>query len=451
MDNYLKRLSIALEDDFKIQFYDPAFVRIRSAAREMDVTLGQVERTSVLTNNRAFAKVTPAATMEFNLPKRNIAVVEALDGAKALVQDYGALLQDPTFLSAFQLMGGAPGNGKMQNVTPGLPSQPDEHQMGVTPGPIAPTGSALQSLVPDPSIYKFETGTGFEIRPVIQPDGHSIVYDFNYMYTTNVREPVRADEKHLGRIRRHFIDTQVQTSSFEIREVSRYQVALKAARTDRGVPLFEDIPLVGAAFRPAPSAESSIQQNVILGYSVVYPTLFDLMGLRWAPSVVDLNHVSVRDSEHIVRGRNMAVTDSVFDITTRTVDDILGIELDTPEHYRPDLYHRKRQPSPYHPGGYTYPNREPNDDPSGQGFEVRDRRPIEMRQPPYDRRFRNPIRHEGLRDGTQGLEYEYLGPPASNGSDPDPNDSALSQSPSAGEDFTQTQLRLIVPAEEGVR
>ena len=34
------------------------------------------------------------------------------------------------------------------------------------------------------------------------PHGDSAVYDFDYMYTTNIREPVRADEKHVGRIKR---------------------------------------------------------------------------------------------------------------------------------------------------------------------------------------------------------------------------------------------------------
>src|SRR5690606_8503968 len=100
------------------------------------------------------------------------------------------------------------------------------------------------------------------IRPVIQPDGHSIIYGFDYMYTTNVREPVRADEKHLGRVKRHFVHTDVQTSSYELREISRYTVALKASRTAKGVPLLEDVPLVGTLFRPLPSAESSLQENI---------------------------------------------------------------------------------------------------------------------------------------------------------------------------------------------
>jgi hypothetical protein len=404
MDNHLKRLSIALEDDFKLQFYDPAFVRIRDAAREWDVTLGQVERTSILTNNRAFAKVMPQATMEFDLPKRKIAVAEAFDSAKALVDDYGALLNDPTFLAAYQIMGGKASNGKVQNVLPGLPSQTDEQQMGFSNPFAGPPGSSLQALVPDPSVYKFETGTGFEVRPVIQPDGNSIVYDFNYMYTTEVREPVRADEKHLGRIKRHFINTQVQTSSFELREISRYQVALKAARTSQGVPLLQDIPIAGLAFRPLPSAESSIQQNVILGSSVVYPTLFDLMGLRWAPSVVDLNHISVRDAEHVVRGRRWSIESSVFQQSSEYVDRLLGIEYDTPQQYRPDLYHRHWEPSPYHPGGHTFPGRRPDDDPTGQGYERPDRRPQEWREPPYDRRFRRPTMYETIPD--QGPRFD---------------------------------------------
>ncbi len=396
MDNYLKRLSIALEDDFKVQFYDPAFVRIREASRQWDVTLGAVERTSILTNNRAFAKVMPQATMEFDLPKRDIAIKEALDGALAASQDMGALLNDPTFLATFKMLGGGPMPSKVENVLPGLPSSTDEQMMGRSPGQPSEFGTSLEALIPDPSIYKFETGTGFEIRPVIQPDGNSVVYDFNYMYTTNIREPVRADEKHLGRVKRHFINTQVQTSSFELREVSRYQVTLKAARTAKGVPLLEDIPIAGQLFRPLPSDESSIQENIVLAHCVVYPTLYDLMGLHWAPSVVDIDHVSVRDAGHVVRGRYETLTNTIFDATSQRVDEILDIQQASPEHYRPDLHHRHTRPSPYHPGGYTHPEAEKFVDPSGRGFERPDRRPAEMREPPYDPRFRAPIRYESV-------------------------------------------------------
>jgi len=395
MDNYLKRLAIALEDDFKVQFYEPAFVRIRSNARTKFVTLSQIERTSILTNNRAFGKVSPQATMEFDLPKRKLALVEAFDAAKAVAQDAGALLNDPTFLATFQMMGGGPVGTQVQGVLPSLPSSTDQAIMGITGENTRDIGAALQALVPPPAIYKFETGTGYEIRPVIQPDGHSVMFDFLYMYTTNIREPVGGDEKHLGRVRRHFIDTQVQLSSFEMRELSRYQVALKVARTAQGVPLLQDIPLLGVAFRPLPSQESSIQQNVILGQTVVYPTLFDLMGLRWAPAVIDLNHTDLRNQNHVVRGRNRAMEDAVFRISSESVDEMLDLSRRSPQHVRPDLYHPQRMPSPYHPNGYRYEPNDPNFvDPTGQQFEQLDRRPIEFQTPSYDSRFRRPIRIE---------------------------------------------------------
>lgn len=427
IDNYLKRLAIALEDDFKVQFYDPAFAGVRAASREWDVNLGQVERTTILTNNRQFAKVSPQATMEFDLPKRAPMIVEGMSGARALVQEYGTLLQDPTFLSLAGMMSGSPAvagvasgpptpglpnqglrTAAVRNVLPGQSTDSAEQLMSQTGGPDRRFGAALEGLIPDPAVYKFETGTGFEIRPVIQPDGHSVIYDFDYMYTTNVREPVRPDEKHLGRVKRHFIHTQVQTSSFELREISRYQVALKASRTSRGVPLLEDIPGAGVLFRPLPSDESSLQQNIILAQSTVYPTLFDLMGLRWSKYVVDLDHINLRDLEHVTRGREQVIHDFTFDEASRRVDRFLDIQSKEEEHVRPDLYHQQRSPSPNHPGGFQHEPEKPKTDPRNRSFSIPDRRPEEFRTPAYDSLRRNPIEHDLRQMPTPGGQPEDI-------------------------------------------
>lgn len=319
VDNYLKRLAIAMEDDVQAQFYEPAFQRIRRVSRTWDVTLSQIETTTVLTNNRTLAKVSPSATFEFDLPKRDILLAEALNGSKALADEYGNLLKDGTFLAGAEMLSGQPAaavvgdNAPMQAI-PGLPAN---HQFG----------SDLQQLIPDPEIYKFETGTGFEIRPVIQPDGHSIVYTFDYLYSTNVREPVRADEKHLGRVKRHFVHTDVQTSSYELREITRYTVALKASRTGRGVPLFEDIPVVGAAFRPLPSDESSLQTNIILGSSTIYPTVFELMGLRWSRYVDDMASPALADQKQMQANRREELRRQLLHTTTGTVNKRIGLDL----------------------------------------------------------------------------------------------------------------------------
>ena len=380
IDAYIKRLMTALDDDFNTQFYYPTFRKVREASHLWDVQMGQVETTNVLANNRAFAKVSPEATMEFDLPKRNILIAEAMNGAKAMVQDFGALAQDPTFLAMAKMGSGAPtaspsagaagGLSTVRNVLPGLSTDTAEEVLGQQGPGGSQFGAAFESLIPDPAIYKFETGTGWEIRPVIQPDGQALVFHFNYMYSTNIREPVRADEKHLGRVKRHFVDTDVQLSNFELREISRYTVALKASRTARGVPLFEDIPLLGTLFRPLPSDESSLQQNIVLGQATIFPTLFDLMGLRWAPVVADLDPLRLSNDEFIVRGRRRALMNRVFDQSSGQVDEFLRI----PDgERRMDLYRSQETIPSQHPNGYEGPGANLRDSQLQEGYRSNDR------------------------------------------------------------------------------
>lgn len=376
IDNYIKRLATALESDFNTQFYYPSFRGVREASRYWDVNLGQIETTGILANNRAFAKVSPQATMEFDLPKRDILIAEAMNGAKAMVDDFGALVNDPSFLALAALgsgqspasqMGGASGGlGSVRSVLPGTDSATAEKLLSQSGPGQAKLGSALESLIPDPAIYKFETGTGFEIRPVIQPDGQAVVFHLNYLYTTNVREPVRADEKHLGRVKQHFIDTDVQLSNYELREVSRYMVALKASRTARGVPLLEDVPIAGVLFRPLPQQESSLQENLILAQATIYPTLFDLMGLRWAPAVADLDPLRLSNEEFVVRNRHRALQNRVYDYSSSKVDEFLRIpEADR----RPDLYRTQETIPALHPNGYQGPGLNLRDSQMQEGFQ----------------------------------------------------------------------------------
>ncbi|MEI7698517.1 MAG: hypothetical protein WCK86_01870 [Planctomycetia bacterium] len=360
IDNYLHQLGTALEDDFNTQFYQPAFRHVREASYFYDVSVGQIETTSIVANNRAFAKVSPQATMEFDLPKRDILINEAANSALAAYNDYGALLNDPNFVSLLKLYGGqSPGNtfggtGSPQIIRtlPGLPSGTDSQFMTSPSNNVPRIGSNLEALIPDPAVYKFETGTGYEIRPVIYPDGQAVVYHLNYLFTTNIREPVRADEKHLGRVRQHFIDTDVVSGNYELREVSTYRVALKAARSARGVPFLEDIPVAGVLFRPAVNAESSLQQNVILSQTVIYPTLFDLMGLRWAPAVAELDSLSLREREFVAGERERFLTNEVFDEASGQVDNFMRIEE---SRRRADLYRTQETIPHLHPNGYQGP------------------------------------------------------------------------------------------------
>lgn len=348
IDNYLKRIATALEDDFNTQFYYPAFKEARDASRYWNVSFGSMETSSILTNNRSLGKVAPKATIEFDLPKRQLAIIEGMNIAEAAFKEYGALVNDPTFLAITSMNGG-------ENVQGGYTIQPDslDKQVLGQPGLQGQRfGSAFENLIPDPAVFKFETGTGFTVRPVIQPDGQAVVFDLNYLYRTNVREPVRADEKHLGRIKEHFIDTDVQLGNYELREISRFVIALKASRTANGVPLLSDVPGVGVLFRPTPSAESSLQQSQIMSQTVIYPTLFDLMGLRWAPAVADVGPLELSNREFISKGRDRFLQNRVYDYAGSQVDQFLQIE--EPER-RSDLYRSQETIPDVHPNGYMGP------------------------------------------------------------------------------------------------
>ncbi|NQU24301.1 MAG: hypothetical protein HQ567_23715 [Candidatus Nealsonbacteria bacterium] len=382
IDNYIKRLATALESDLNTQFYGPSFRGVREASRSWDVNLAAIETTGILANNRAFAKVSPQATMEFDLPKRAPLMNEAVGGALAMMKDVGALANDPSFLAMASLNAGQPtsslaagaggGYGSVRNVLPGLSTSTGEELLSQNGPGQAKFGSAMEALIPDPAIYKYETGTGYEIRPVIQPDGQAVVFQFKYMYTTNVREPVRADEKHLGRVKRHFIDTDVQLSNYELREVSRYQVALKTSRTSRGVPLLEDIPIAGVLFHPLPQQESSLQENLILAQATIYPTLFDLMGLRWATAVADLDPLRMSNQEFIVRNRRRVLQNRVYDYSTGKVDEFLRIpEADR----RADLYRSQESIPAVHPNGYRGPGLDYRDSRMQEGYQPRRTQP----------------------------------------------------------------------------
>jgi len=77
------------------------------------------------------------------------------------------------------------------------------------------------------------------------------------------------------------VEADVQMPSLEVQEVSRFRVALDSDEQGKGIPLMEDVPGVGALFRPRRAAASTNQENIILVEAVVYPTALALAGKCW--------------------------------------------------------------------------------------------------------------------------------------------------------------------------
>jgi hypothetical protein len=101
-----------------------------------------------------------------------------------------------------------------------------------------------------------------------------------------------------------------------------------------------------------PSQESSLQQNVILGQATIFPTLFDLMGLRWAPAVSDVDPLALSNAEFVVRNRRRELMNRVFDFSSSKVDEFLRVP---PAERRTDLYRTQETIPAQHPNGYTGP------------------------------------------------------------------------------------------------
>ncbi len=86
---------------------------------------------------------------------------------------------------------------------------------------------------------------------------------------------------------RHTVNTEVQLSNLEIREISRYESNAKVGIPTRyygGIPLLTDIPglkpipLIGWFVRRGGS-NAEVQQSVIFGQTTIYPTIGSIVDL----------------------------------------------------------------------------------------------------------------------------------------------------------------------------
>ena len=145
---------------------------------------------------------------------------------------------------------------------------------GLTSAP----GKHLESLTTPSERTRVSVGDEIDFTPVIQPDGATVAFHLQYAHAPQ-RQNDGASESAVG-LGKHYIDTQVQVQNHELKEVSRFRSEMNASEQGRGVMLLEDVPVVGALFRPRRATASTIQQNMILTSVVIYPTSAT-MGRGW--------------------------------------------------------------------------------------------------------------------------------------------------------------------------
>ena len=254
-DQMLKEMIIAVEDDLDRLFVQPMLRSLRKDLQRKGIGVGIVQRTSVLATNRLLARVEPRASAQLPLGQQT----DVLQAAQQLSEIF------------FAAQGG---------------------------GPLGALG-ALQSLprTPQAELFGLTTGNVFQVTPVFDPSGQALRFRFDYILQSMIQEPNGTVNPQLPRIERHTVNTEVQLSNLELREISRYESNARlgiATRYAGGLPIFKDlpyvryIPLIGWFVRTSGKAAVT-QESLIFGQTTMYPTIGDIMGLLTTEPTVDIS------------------------------------------------------------------------------------------------------------------------------------------------------------------
>ena len=249
-DQMLKELITAAEDDLDRHYVRPLLYRLRDDMKGQGINVGILNRTSVLASNRQVARVDPLASAQLEMGS----TTDLLEASRQLA----------TLYSATQV----PGVASVVNALDAMPKQENGAIYGVT------------------------SGGRFEVTPVIDPSGQALRFKFDYVLQNQLRDPDGTVDPLLPRVSRHTINTEVQLSNLEIRNISQFEASTKLGLPTKytgGLPIFNDIPgireipLIGWFKRRADKA-ASIQQSIVLAQTTIYPTIGDISGLLVQPN-----------------------------------------------------------------------------------------------------------------------------------------------------------------------
>lgn len=247
-DQMLKEIISAFEDDLDRHFIQPMIERLRrDLVDEKGISVGLVQRTSVLATNRLQARVDARGTAQLPLGEQQ----DILQGIQQLAQ-----------LTLAGQTGGVLG------VLGGLNALPRDEDS-------------------QREIYGISTNGMFQITPVFDPSGQALRFKLDQVFSTRITEPNGSTNPQLARIERHTINTEVQLSNLELREISRFNTnaRLGLATQKKGgipilkyIPIIDEVPLLGWFVRKRGKAAVT-QQSIIFGQTTIYPTIGDIFDL----------------------------------------------------------------------------------------------------------------------------------------------------------------------------
>jgi hypothetical protein len=245
-DGLLNEFTKAFEDDLHREFIEPMLERLRAKLRSKGVGVGVIQRTSVLATNRLIARVDPRATAELEL-------------------------------------------GEETNILQAVQQLAQLTMAAQTGGPLGVLGTfgAQQGDERPPEVYGLTTGNTFQVTPIFDPTGQALRFRFDFVGSTRIRDPNDTVNPRLPRIERHTVNTEVQLSNMEIREVSRFDSNARLGlpvRTAGGIPIIKDlpgmdrVPILGWFVRRTGKAAVT-QQSIIFAQTTMSPTIGDILDL----------------------------------------------------------------------------------------------------------------------------------------------------------------------------
>ena len=245
-DGMLDTFTKAIEDDLDREVVQPMLDRLRARLRSKGIGVGVVQRTSVLATNRLIARVDPRATAELSLGEET----NILQAVQQLAQ-----------LTLAAQTGG--GLGALST----LRAQAGQER--------------------PPEVFGLTTGNTFQVTPIFDPTGQGLRFRFDFVGMTRIREPNDSTDPRLPRIERHTVNTEVQLSNLEIREVSRFDSNARLGQPTRiwgGLPILKDIPglrqipIIGWFVKKTGKAAVT-QQSLIFAQTTMSPTIGDILNL----------------------------------------------------------------------------------------------------------------------------------------------------------------------------
>lgn len=251
-DQMLKTIIIALEDDLDRDIIQPMLRALTSKRLNGVIEVGGLQRVSILTSNRLQSRLDPRASAQLDPIKQ----LDLLDDAVKLSEGLATPL-----------------TGKPLFNNP-LFSKPQ--------------------LETAPKLYNVNSGDSFQVSPIIDPSGQALRFRLEYLATNRIKEPDGSIDRQLPRIESNRMITEMQLSSMEVREIARFdanvQVGIPTHYTGgvpvlRDIPLLREIPLIGWFSKRGGKAAVS-QHSIIIGQSIIYPTIGDITALLSVPDPI---------------------------------------------------------------------------------------------------------------------------------------------------------------------